>query len=266
MDNMELITKTEGRELILTRPLAFFDLETTGINTAKDKIVSVSIIKLYPDGKRNSFYSLINPAMPIPIESSKIHGIYDEHVQDKPFFKDMAPTIELMFKDSDIAGYNCNHFDIPLLSNEFSPLGITFPSPGTMFIDVCTIYKTMNPRNLSAAYERYTGKKLEDAHNSENDNEATIDIFLAQIKEHPELPLTIQGIDEMYGGASRVDISGKFIKNPTNGAYYFNFGKYKNEPIQKGNLHYLAWMYSEKSDFSEEVKGWAKKIYKEIAP
>lgn len=251
------------RKLNLSRPLVFFDLETTGINTMKDKIVSVSAIKLYPDGKRNSFYSLVNPAMPIPESASKIHGVYDKDVEGKPFFKDLAPTIELIFKGSDIAGYNSNYFDVPLLSNEFSLSGITFPDPGTMFIDVCTIYKTMNPRNLSAAYERYTGKSLEGAHNAENDNEATIDIFLAQLEQHPELPLTVKEIDEMYGGAARVDISGKFIKD-SNGTYYFNFGKYKNEPIQKANLHYLAWMYSERCDFSEEVKGWARKIYKLI--
>ncbi len=249
------------RKLQLTRPLVFFDLETTGVNTAKDKIVSIATQKIQPNHNYNElqedYYEIINPAMEIPESATAIHGISNDDVKNRPFFKDLAPTIQRIFSGCDIAGFNSNNFDIPLLSTEFSRVGTVWPDPGTNFIDVCTIFKLMNSRNLSAAYKRYTGKDMQGAHNATMDVIATIEILQAQIKEHEELPLTVEAIDLMYGGATRVDLGNKFIKDVNNN-YIYNFGKNKGETIQKANLHYLVWMLS--ADFSPETKEWARKI------
>ncbi len=257
------------RTLILEKPICFFDIETTGLNTTTDKIVSISILKIYPDaedaGNDEEFYSLINPGIPIPAEVSAIHGITDEMVKDQPFFENLAFKISEYFKGSDIGGFNSNHFDIPLLSAEFARVEIPFPDINAKWLDVGNMYKKLKPRTLTAAYKEYTGNDLDGAHNSKADNEATLKVLLLMIHNHTDLPLTVKELAEYSDyNPGRVDIAGKFIKDK-DGFFVYNFGnKYKGQIIGISNLDYLGWML--KNDFHPDTKAWARRIYDSIIP
>lgn len=254
------------RKLILEKPICFFDAETTGINTLSDKIVSLSIIKINPDWTREKFYAIMNPGCIIPDSASVIHGITTQMVADKPFFNEYAETIENLFNGSDIGGFNSNNFDIPLLSIEMSRVGITFPKVDAQFIDVCNLFKKLNPRNLTAAVARYTNQDLENAHNAEADNEATINVFLGMLNEHEDLPLTISEIAQISNhGLNKVDIMGKFIINES-GHYIYSFGKHKGERVTINNVSFIGWMLQPDKDFHPNTIMWAKKIYNEIIP
>src|SRR6202000_3380809 len=189
-------------KLNLKRPLAFFDLETPGTNIGIDRIVEISVIKLHPDGSEEVQTWRINPGMPIPLESSLVHGIYDEHVKDEPAFKEIATLIATFLGDSDLAGYNSNKFDIPMLMEEFLRAEAKFDLDNRHFVDVQNIFHQMEQRTLKAAYLFYCEKSIENAHSAEADTRATMEVLLAQV--------------EKYAGVDYEDKTGKISKPVVN--------------------------------------------------
>ena len=173
--------------LQLTKPLAFIDLETTGVNLGTDRIIEIAIVKVLADGTRTTKRKLINPGMPIPKASSDVHGITDEMVKDAPSFSQVAQELKQMLDGCDLGGYNSNRFDIPLLVEEFLRAQVEFDMKGRRLIDVQQIFYKMEPRTLSAAYQFYCQKSLENAHSAEADVVATVEILEAQVKRYPEL-------------------------------------------------------------------------------
>jgi DNA polymerase-3 subunit epsilon len=239
----------------------FFDLETTGTNTSTDRIVSISVLKIFPNLEKETFYSLVNPGIPIPSHCTEIHGISDEMVKDQPFFTEIAPRVYKMMNGCDLGGFNCNHFDIPLISREFSLCNILFPSDDIKVVDVGVLFKILNPRTLSAAYKFYTGEDLEGAHNAEYDNLATFKVLEKQLEFHGDLPITVQELhDKCSYGQIRLDIDNKFTKDEK-GHYVFNFGKHKGQRVAD-NKNYLDWMIG--SNFHPHTIMWANKISKEL--
>src|SRR5476649_344561 len=174
-------------KLNLKRPLAFFDLEATGTNVATDRIVEISIIKLHPDETEEVKTWRVHPGMPIPLESSLIHGIYDEHIADQPKFKELAQEVADFMLDSDLAGYNSNKFDIPMLAEEFLRAGVVFDLDNRHFVDVQNIFHQMEQRTLKAAYQFYCKKQIENAHSAEADTRATMEVLLAQIARYENM-------------------------------------------------------------------------------
>ena len=171
--------KSKMKKLNLKKPIVFFDLETTGVEVAKDRIVEIGIVKLFPDGTRESKVRLINPTIPIPEEAAEVHGITDDKVKGEPTFKQLAKNLHAYLKGCDLGGYNSNRFDVPLLVEEFLRCGIEFPEPTTNMIDVFKIFTINEQRTLEAAVKFYCDKDLEDAHSAEADINATIDVFEA---------------------------------------------------------------------------------------
>ena len=252
-------------KLNLKRPLAFFDLETTGTNVAADRIVEIAIVKIYPDGriekkptdkkKENRF--LINPTIPIPIESSLVHGIYQEDIKDKPTFKEVAKNLFKMLFDCDLAGFNSNKFDIPILAEEFLRCEIDFSIENRNLIDVQNIYHLMEKRSLKAGYKFYCQKDLTDAHEALADTEATYEIFMAQLEKYNglvvqddvrKLKITFENdIDILHTISERtknVDFLGRIIFD-NNNKEIFNFGKHKGKTVVqvlKEEPGYYSWM------------------------
>ena len=173
--------------LKLNKPICFFDLETTGINVAKDRIVEIAVLKVFPNGNKESFTWRVNPGVPIPKESSAIHGITDEMGANEPLFKELAPKVYALMSDSDLAGFNSNRFDIPLLAEEFLRAEIDFDLKKALTVDVQTIFHKMEKRTLEAAYKFYCGKELVGAHSAQADTEATYEVLLGQLEKYPNL-------------------------------------------------------------------------------
>src|SRR6187399_1879027 len=192
--------------LQLTKPLAFIDLETTGINLATDRIIEIAIIKVLPDGKRSIKRKLINPRMPIPKQSSDVHGITDEMVKDAPAFKDVAHELKQMLDGCDIAGYNSNRFDIPLLVEEFLRADVDFDMKGRRLLDVQNIFHKMEQRTLSAAYKFYCDKSLVKAHSAEADTLATFEVFMSQLNKYESLPGDIPALHTFCAAQRNVDL------------------------------------------------------------
>jgi len=239
--------------LQLTKPLAFIDLETTGTNIGTDRIVEIAIIKILPDGNRSVKRRLLNPGMPIPKESSDIHGITDEMVKDAPDFSSVAREIKQVLDGCDLAGYNSNRFDIPLLMEEFIRSGVDFDLKGKRLVDVQHIFHKMEPRTLSAAYKFYCDKTLTDAHDAEADASATHEILEAQIEKYQELGSSVESILKHIGEDEIVDFARRFIMD--NGVEVFNFGKYKGQSVAevlKSQPQYYDWMM--KGDFPQHTK------------
>ncbi len=239
--------------LQLTRPLAFIDLETTGVNLAIDRIVEIAIVKLLPDGTRQVKRKLINPQIPIPKQSSDIHGITDEMVKDAPSFKQVANEMRQFLDNCDMAGYNSNRFDFPLLVEEFLRSGLEFDVTQRHLLDVQKIYHFMEPRTLSAAYKFYCEKNLEDAHSAEADAVATWEVLEAQLEKYPQLGSTVESIIKFTGQEQIVDFARRFIME--NGIEIFNFGKHKGRPVAdvlKAEPQYYDWMM--KGDFPMHTK------------
>ncbi|MGB1184605.1 MAG: exonuclease domain-containing protein, partial [Schleiferiaceae bacterium] len=174
-------------QLQLTRPMCFFDLETTGVNVTSDRIVEICVHKVHPDGKEETHTWRVNPTVPIPLGASQVHGVYDQDVQDEPTFKELAPTVHALIADSDLAGFNSNKFDIPLLAEEFLRAGIDFEMGKRRAVDVQNIFHRMEQRTLSAAYKFYCNESLENAHSAEADVLATYEVLKAQISKYDEL-------------------------------------------------------------------------------
>ena len=231
-------------KLKLKKPIVFFDLETTGLQIAKDRIIELAILKIFPNGKKESKKWLINPTIPIPKETTKIHGITDAKVADKPTFTDIANEINQIIHNCDLAGYNSNKFDIPLLAEEFLRNDIHFNMNNRKAIDIQNIFHKMEERTLVAAYKFYCNKKLENAHSAESDTNATHEILLAQLKRYDELNNDIDFLakfSEING--KRVDLAG-FIRFNEKGEEILSFGKYRNITLKKiwnENPGYFSW-------------------------
>lgn len=241
--------------LKLERPLVFFDLETTHLDVNIARIVEIALVKLFPDETTESFLTRINPGIPIPIETTRIHGINNFDIMDKPTFREIAIDIQSFIKDCDLAGYNLISYDLPVLTNEFKRAGIGFPTEYVNIVDVMKIFKIRERRNLAAAYRFYCQKELEGAHSALKDTQATLEIFQAQIKRYSDLPNSIEGLHQFCNKKDErfVDNDKKFIWQDDEAC--FTFGKYKGALLKKvaeSDAEYLSWMLGQ--DFSAEVE------------
>lgn len=247
--------------LNLANPIVFFDLETTGINVAKDRIVEISVLKVFPNGKEEQKTMRINPEMHIPEESSKIHGIYDEDIKDCPTFKTVGKELARYIEGCDLGGYNSNRFDIPLLAEEFLRVDIDFDMSRRKFVDVQTIFHKMEQRTLSAAYRFYCDKSLEDAHTAAADTTATYEVLKAQLERYEDkLENSIDFLSKFSAQTRNVDFMGFIIYNDKD-VEIFNFGKFKGVPVEKvlkEQFGYYDWMM--KSDFPLYTKKMLTKI------
>ncbi|MCF6240706.1 MAG: 3'-5' exonuclease [Bacteroidales bacterium] len=251
-------------QLNLTKPLAFFDLETTGINVSKDRIVELSVLKVMPDGTEIKKTWLINPTIPIPEKVTKIHGISDKDVKDKPTFKDLASEILDFFGEADLVGYNSNKFDIPLLVEEFLRAECDFDVKNRRFIDGQVIFFKKEPRTLSAAYEFYCGKKLENAHSAEADVFATYEVLKAQIERYDDLKNDVTQLSKFSSQSRNADFAGMIIFNE-DGVETFNFGKHKGKTVREvleKEPGYYSWIMG--ADFPLYTKKILTPIYMEV--
>lgn len=246
--------------LQLTKPLAFIDLETTGVNLGTDRIIEIAIVKILVDGTRSVKRKLINPGMPIPAASSEVHGITDDMVKDAPLFKQVAQELKQMLDGCDLAGYNSNRFDIPLLMEEFLRAEIDFDMKGRKMLDVQQVFHKMEPRTLGAAYQFYCGKTLEGAHSAEVDASATHEILEAQLQRYPALGNTVETVLKQIGEETIVDFARRFVME--NGVEVFNFGKFKGRSVAevlRAEPQYYDWMM--RGDFPQHTKQKLTEIY-----
>ena len=261
-------------KLNLQKPLVIFDLETTGLDLVKDRIIQLSYIKVYPNGKEERGDELINPEMQIPELITQLTGISNDDVKDKPSFKQLAKKIEDVFQGSDIAGFNSNHFDVPLLAEEFLRAGINFDFSKACLIDVCTIFKKMERRNLASAYKFYCGRRMEDdfeAHRADQDTEATYRVLMGELDRYTEerqrelgedpegrvLPNDMQALAEFSKTNDNVDFAGRIVWAEVNGVRteVFNFGKHKGLPVAqvlRMDPGYYSWILA--GDFTYNTK------------
>lgn len=268
-------------KLNLKKPLAFFDLETTGVDVGKDRIVEIAIVKIMPDGSISSMPPksgqenrlIINPGVPIPIEASMVHGIYDEDVKDAPTFEQIAPKLYKYIFDCDLGGFNSNRFDIPLLAEEFLRAGIDFSLEGRNLIDVQVLYHMMEPRNLSAAYKFYCNKNLAGAHEALPDTMATYEVFEAMLDHYADTTIEgpdgqqitpvindMEAIHKLCERRKKADLANHLIYND-NDQVIFNFGKYKGQTVADvlaKDSGYFSWM------MNAEFPLYTKKVLKEI--
>lgn len=230
--------------LQLTKPLCFFDLETTGINITTDRIVEISILKVYPNGNKESKTWLVNPEIPIPAEVSAIHGITDDKVANEPTFKQLATEINNMIKDADLAGFNSNRFDIPLLAEEMLRADMDFDMKSRLAIDVQTIFHKMEQRTLSAAYKFYCDKNLENAHTAAADTLATFEVLEAQVERYDDLENNAKFLAEFSSRKRFADFAG-FIAFNKEGQEVFSFGKHKGKLVTyvlETEPGYFGWL------------------------
>jgi DNA polymerase-3 subunit epsilon len=240
-------------KLQLTRPIAFIDLETTGVHISNDRIVEIAIVKIFTDGTNQVKRKLINPLMPIPAGSSAIHGITDEMVKDAPSFKQVANELKQFLENCDLGGYNSNRFDVPMLIEEFLRAGIEFTTDDRKLVDVQKVFHLMEQRTLTAAYKFYCNKTLDGAHGAEVDATATWEVLEAQLERYPQIGNTVENIVKFTGEDDIVDFARRFVKE--NGIEIFNFGKHKGKPVTKvlkEEPQYYDWMM--KGDFSMNTK------------
>ncbi len=242
-------------ELNLKNPIVFFDLETTGTNITKDRIVEISFLKVHPNGKQEVKTKRINPEMPIPKESSDIHGITDEDIKDAPTFRQIAKSLADQIEGCDLAGFNSSRFDIPLLAEEFLRVGVDIDFSRRKLIDVQIIFHKKEQRTLEAAYKFYCDRTLEDAHSAEADTLATYEVLKAQLDRYEDLPNDMGKLAEEYSFFNNnVDLAGRIIRDE-NGVEIFNFGKHKGKPVAevlKVEPSFYAWMMD--ADFPLNTK------------
>lgn len=260
-------------ELKLKRPIAFFDLETTGIKVATDRIVEISIVKIHPNGKKEVKTRRVNPEIPIPKETSEIHGIYDEDVKDEPTFKQIARSLDTFIQNCDLAGYNSNKFDVPLLAEEFLRAGIDFDVENRNLVDVQNIFHKMEQRTLVAAYKFYCKKDLTNAHSAEADTMATYEILEAMLDKYEGVEFTdkkgnvstpvvndMKALSEFSTVNRHVDLIGHIVLDE-NDDEVINFGKHKGRKVVdvfKTEPSYYDWMM--KGQFPEYTKKVITKI------
>lgn len=248
-------------KLNLKNPLVFFDLETTGTNINSDRIVEICYLKVYPNGNEETKTMRINPEMHIPEQASAVHGIYDEDVADCPTFKDVAHRIAADIEGCDLAGFNSNRFDIPVLAEEFLRAGVDIDLMKHKFVDVQVIYHKLEQRTLSAAYKFYCEKNLEDAHTAEADTRATYEVLKAQLDRYPDvLENDIKFLSEYSSFSKNVDFAGRIVYDD-NGVEVFNFGKYKGisvVEVLRRDPGYYGWILN--GDFTLNTKNVLTKI------
>ena len=260
-------------KLKLTRPLVFFDLETTGLNIAQDRIVELSYYKVFPNGCAEGKTFRVKPTqmmlgqeiqMHISDEASAVHGIYDDDLVDCPTFKEVAPELAKVLEDADLAGYNSNHFDLPLLAEEMMRAGVTVDLKSKKMIDVFTIFQRQEPRTLVAAYKFYCGKDLANAHAADADTMATYEVLMAQLDRY-ELPADVNGLADYTTGSVRfADFAGR-IAYDAEGVEVFNFGKYKGQRVVdvfRRDSGYYGWIQN--GDFPQYTKAVFMRIYLSI--
>lgn len=241
-------------DLNLKNPIIFFDLETTGVNITHDKIVELSYIKIFPNGTEEEKTIRINPGCHIPEEATAVHHITDEDVKDCPRFKDIARNLSKVFEGCDIAGFNSNRFDIPLLAEEFLNAGVIVDFSKRKFVDVQTIFHKMEQRTLIAAYKFYCNKDLTEAHSASADTRATYEVLKAQLDRYSELKNDIDYLSDFSSQKKNVDLMGRIVYNEKQ-QEVFNFGKYKGIPVEEvflKDLGYYAWIMQ--GDFAQDTK------------
>ena len=247
-------------KLNLTCPVVFFDLETTGTDINKDRIVEICYLKVWPNGNEDAHTMRINPDMHIPEESSRVHGIYDDDVKDCPTFKEVAKNIAKDFEGADIAGFNSNRFDVPLLAEEFLRADVDIDLARHRFIDVQVIFHKKEQRTLSAAYQFYCGKNLEDAHTALADTKATYEVLKAQLDKYPDLQNDMKFLSDYSSFTKNVDFAGRMVYDD-NGAEVFNFGKYKGQLVKEvlaKDPGYYSWILN--SEFTLNTKAALTRI------
>lgn len=251
-------------QLNLKRPIIFFDLETTGTSVTSDRIVEISLIKVHPDGHTEEKSRRINPERHIPEESTAIHHITDEDVKDAPTFRQVAKSLHDLFDGCDIAGYNSNKFDVPLLIEEFGRAGLPFDVAGRHFVDVQGIFHKMEQRTLVAAYRFYCGKELTDAHSAAADTKATYEVLLGQLERYPDLKNDIESLSKFSSGGKNVDLAGRMVYDDKNEPI-FNFGKNKGRKVKDVVRHdpgFIQWILQ--GDFPKETKDQVRRLQYEF--
>ena len=241
-------------KLKLDRPVMFFDLETTGTDALHDRIVEISMIKVMPDGTDIQRTVRVNPGMPIPAEATAVHHITDADVADKPLFSQLAEGLAQSFRGCDLAGFNSNRFDIPLLAEEFARAGIDFDFNECRFIDVQTIFHKKEQRTLSAAYKFYCGKNLDDAHSANADTRATYEVLMAQLDRYDDLPNDMEKLSEYSSQNKNVDLMGRLVYDDRH-REVINFGKYKGQlavDVLRRDPSYFSW--SQQGGFASSTK------------
>jgi len=231
-------------ELHLKKPICFFDLETTGTNVAKDRIVEISILKIFPNGNKEGHTWRVNPEMKIPKVVVAIHGITDEMVANEPTFKELAPKVYNLIKDSDLGGFNSNRFDIPLLAEELLRAEIDYDMKKAQSVDVQTIFHKMEKRTLEAAYKFYCDKSLENAHSAEADTLATYEVLKAQLDRYEDLENDVSSLSEFSSFQNFADFAG-YIGYNKDGVEVFSFGKHKGmlvEEVLEKEPGYFGWL------------------------
>jgi DNA polymerase-3 subunit epsilon len=241
--------------LDLKRPLAFFDLETTGIDPAKDKIVEIAIVRLDPDRSRRGVAYRVNPGRPIPKEATAVHGIADADVVACPSFRDLSGSLLDLLSDSDLAGFNVRRFDVPLLDREFRDCGLDLALAGRRIVDVMTIFHRKEPRDLTAAVRFFLDRDHGGAHGAQADVEASLDVLHAQLARYGDLPRTVAELDAWCHPvpADAVDRDGKFVLRE--GQIVFNFGRQKGRALKevaRSQPDYLEWIL--KQDFPDDAR------------
>ncbi len=253
-------------KLNLKRPLVFFDLETTGTSITRDRIVELSYIKVYPDGTKEEKCRRINPEMHIPEASTSIHHITDEDVKDAPTFRQIANSLNQQLKDCDIAGYNSNKFDVPLLIEEFARAGINFQVADRNFVDVQNIFHKMEQRTLIAAYRFYCGKDLTDAHSALADTRATYEVLLGQLERYDSLENDVEKLAKFSRSGRAVDLAARVVLDDKD-VPVFNFGKYKGQPVKdvfRRERSFYSWIMQ--GDFPKNTKDVLTALYYEVNP
>lgn len=263
----------------LSRPLVFLDIEGTGLDVNSDRIVELGMVRIMPDGSRTEWEKRINPTIPIPKESTEIHGITDEDIKDCPTFKEVAQEVLVFMDNADLAGYNSSRYDVPLLANEMIRAGLDLGFQDRMQVDAMIIFHRMEPRDLNAAAARYRGSPLSEAeaHSAMGDVRATVEVFKGQLAAYPDLPRNLKDLAEWCypDGMRPLDPGGKFGYRETvkhegekpEGVTYFTFGKYKGRSLlEVADLEpgYLDWMI--RGNFSEEVKVIARDAKRGLFP
>ncbi|MBN1990215.1 MAG: ribonuclease H-like domain-containing protein [Bacteroidales bacterium] len=248
-------------KLNVRNPLAFIDLETTGIDVTNDRIVEIAVVKIFPDGKEEVRCRRVNPTIPIPKEATAVHGITDEDVKDEPTFKEIAKSLAQTLEGCDFAGFNSNKFDFPLLAEEFLRAGVDFDFHKRRFIDVQTIFHKMEKRTLEAAYKFYCQKDLTDAHSAEADTVATYEVLKAQLDRYPDLENDVEWLASFSSHTRNVDFAGRIVLDDKD-VEVFNFGKYKGRSVAEifeKEPSYYAWMMN--GDFPLYTKKVLTNIY-----
>jgi DNA polymerase-3 subunit epsilon len=250
------------QNLHLDRPLVCFDLETTGTDVLKDRIVQIALVRVEPTGEQRTLSTLVNPERPIPPEATAVHGIRDEHVRSAPNFAQIRGDVEEILDGADLAGFNMVRFDLPLLEAEIQREGGRFDARGRRLLDAMRIFHLMEPRNLEAAVRFYCGRELEGAHSAEVDTQATLEVLDAQLAHYPDLPRDPQALHEFCNpGFDRFVDRGRKLRWNDQGDAVFAFGKHEGRSLREMVTHpadrgYLEWMLGR--DFSEEIKGILK--------